>query len=547
MLSLFMVLGLITPAVNVAAETAAVKYTKVAVENPVANSWHNSGTDGGPDYAFNGNTGNWWHTNYGSTSTETNIVVTSLTNGQVNEIPAFAEIVSTRAWIGGEFDNPVDLGKFIYRSRTNTTTNWIQQWALYTANVTTDEPADTDFSLVQTGTFTSSAEQEVVLTTPVTATHFRLVAFSFNGGQATASKLEMYSVSEANTENVRLRVGQTVTYKQDGGVEVSAPNPEALNGIVTCEVVAGERIEYPYSTAKLATAAANFNGEEVKLEDCLFKFEYSSDSGTGKIYYIYNEKEGRDPIYLGHNNDVAGKPCVARRTNTFVGFNEEKMFYFTGAGNHLLFHKISGASTYLLFNKQGSADNTNNCTYFDLFIPSEEAPADSEIAGYKKLNGLNEITNGQKCLIASRADDGNYYVLYPVVNAEKYNYVAKVITYKSTAVPGVQIASEQEPKKITDCLFTFNATGTNRYNITALAGDTAVYLNHKEAGSKIPTTTNSNAVIEVVIGTGDHSDEFTFMDTASGNAGKYLQFYRGGNNGIFQFDRQNSSPKIYST
>ena len=546
MLSLFMVLGLITPAVNVAAETAAVKYTKVAVENPVANSWHNSGTDGGPDYAFNGNTGNWWHTNYGSTSTEngkTNIVVTSLTNGQVNEIPAFAEIVSTRAWIGGEFDNPVELGKFIYRSRTNTTTNWIQQWALYTANVTTDEPKDTDFSLAQTGTFTSSAEQEVVLTTPVTATHFRLVAFSFNGGQVTASKLEMYSVSEVNTENVRLRVGQTVTYKQDGGVEVSAPNPGDLNSIVTCEVVAGERIEYPYSTAKLATGVANFSGEEIELTDCLFTFNSSNDG-----YTISHTKEDGTVIYFASGasttgSDPATRPCVSSGSNlvVLVGI-DNGMFTFNNkyGGNtngYLYFHKNDSTKLHFNRNTNRSSDTDKTNTSFDLFTPDESA--DSEIKGYRKISGLDEIVSGQSYLIAAKAQDNNYYILRPIVSENKSDYVAKVITHEAPVQPAVQLASSQGNfnveglKKVSDCLFTFTFDSNvnienRRYTISAKTENgEMVYLNHRVTDKRVPTTqipNNQIAVSEVSI---EGKDFFTLFDNATPNTRSgYLYFHR---------------------
>jgi len=171
-------------------EALELAYEKVNVINPIANTW-NTGTtypnDGGPEFAFNDNTGNWWHTNYGGAE-DGNKNVSSFTNEQVSQIPAFSEISENRVWIGGEFENVMNLGKFTYRARTNNQTeNWIEQWALYTANVTTGEPTDADFVLASNGTFgqecsgTNAVDIAVELTAPVKATHFRLVAFKFNG------------------------------------------------------------------------------------------------------------------------------------------------------------------------------------------------------------------------------------------------------------------------------------------------------------------------------------------------------------------------------
>ena len=206
-LSLAMVLSAIAPATEAQAAQiteTVLTYEKVNVVNPTANTWYaqSHSTDGGPEWAFNGETGNWWHMNYGTETTE-NKHKNSLTNATVdaNNLPAFSEISSTRAYIGGAFEEAVNLGKMIYQPRTSGNTNNIGQWALYTANVT-GTPQDTDFNTIAaTGTFSGSAASEVVFTAPVEATHFRLVAFTFDNW-ATASKIEMYAAPEPKDERM---------------------------------------------------------------------------------------------------------------------------------------------------------------------------------------------------------------------------------------------------------------------------------------------------------------------------------------------------------
>ena len=469
MLSLFMVLGLLTPTMNVAAEVTTAEYEKVEVVNPVANTWNNGTTypnDGGPAFAFNGVTTNWWHTNY-STAETGNKLVGSFTNQQVSEIPAFSEISSDRVWIGGEFAEAVNLGKFSYRSRTDNTNNHMQQWALYTANVETGAPTDADFTLAATGTFGDNSKTgvETVLATPVKATDFRLVAFTFNGGQVTASNIEMYALQQVNT---KLRVGETVTYTQNCNPEVDNSNLNGLDSsIVTGKVIGGN-----CSMAKLATAKANFDGEEISLEDCLFTFNGSNGN------YTISHGEGADTIYLSHNtNATAGKPCNKNTSTVTVSFDTTlNMFTFNQNSSYLYFHKVQGTNGgNLHFDRQGSLDSSQNkCTHFDLFIPSENAPADSEIKGYQKLTG-DQIVSGQQYLIAAKAADGKYYVLNPVVDKENYEYSAQIVNNESQ----VQITFTAVAEGVTSVTvngITYNITVKNENRSVIIRDDETIYI-----------------------------------------------------------------------
>ena len=353
----------------------------------------------------------------------------------------------------------------------------------------------------------------------------------------------------ANTQEqiVNLRMGETVICKLDGGIDVDNPNLDGLNtNIATGEVIPGEKITYPYSMAKLATGTANFNGEEVDLEECLFTF---TSEGSSNGYVISHTKEDGSVIYLSHNTNPtggAGYPTNTTRAVITVGFGND-MFTFhhnnNGNGSHLFFWKNDTAKLH--FDKQGGLEGASNYrTYFDVFAPSDEAPADSEIKGYKKLTGLDQIVSGQEYLIAAKATNGNYYILNPVASGEKYNYVAQIVTHEAPEVPGVQLASAQgnfnvtELKKASDCLFTFTSTGeSNKYVISAETADgTKVYVNPKLATQKTPTTTSS-AVITVGKKSDSEPAYFTLFDNSNSANGGYLYFHRGDG----QYYNRNSS------
>ena len=107
-LSLAMVFSAFTPAftAQVNAETAVYEYEEVSVTNPVSNSWHvttETTGDGPADWAFDNKSGTHWHSNYNATEGE-NKTGSELTWTSVSTIPAYSEVASSRAWIGGEFE-----------------------------------------------------------------------------------------------------------------------------------------------------------------------------------------------------------------------------------------------------------------------------------------------------------------------------------------------------------------------------------------------------------------------------------------------------------
>jgi len=353
--------------------------------------------------------------------------------------------------------------------------------------------------------------------------------------------IPVHLTDEENYEVVNLRMGDTVTYEDESGryadTDLSGVNQE----VVDVEILVGEEITYPYSTAKLATATATFDGEEVGIEDCLFTF--TADGTTENSYVISHTTEDGGKIYLSHNTNTKGPgyPCNTTESAVTITSGNE-MFALNNNGSYLFFWKED--SQKLHFDKQTELDGENYYrTYFELYTPSENAAADSPIAGYTKLTDLSQIGSGQQYLIVAKDINNNYYALYPIADGEKYNYIAKVVTYtQAPSQLGVQLASAEqnfdvaELKKISDCLFTFTSTGeSNKYTISSQTAEgTTVYMNHRTAAtSGIPCTTNS-AVITVGTDSTNYPESFSFEDNTTSSNGKYLYFHK---NGSLRYDR----------
>ena len=354
------------------------------------------------------------------------------------------------------------------------------------------------------------------------------------------SNVTLADETPANQVKVNLKMGESVTYTQDGSIVVGEPSfSDPGQDIVSVDVIQGSVITDQYSVAKLGTDKT-FSGEEIELDECLFTFTLVENTTNG---YTISHTEGESVIYLSHNRSteqIQGYPCSNTEGTITVSFET------TNGGNFTFNHHNSNKDSYLYFRK-GSSDNlhfdrqggkdTNELyrTHFDLFIASTDASVESDIKGYEKLTSSEQIVSGQSYLIAAKAENGNYYILNPSTStSSKYAHVAQVVTYNFPNVPAVQLASGQgnftedttKQKIVNDCLFTFKKSGTtdNTYVISAKTEDgTMVYLNHRVGDKNIPTKTESKEYTVQV--KRDNSKLFNF---AADNA-QNLYFYRNGN------------------
>ena len=127
------------------------------------------------------------------------------------------------------------------------------------------------------------------------------------------------------------------------------------------------------------------------------------------------------------------------------------------AGQYLFFHDDGWSGEYYKFDRYGKAEITQ--TAFSLFV-RESGNTTSGINGYKRVQNINEIKQGEKYLIAhpgkydgntSNAADGSaWYVLHPSKSDTDYVQVAKV--YNTVL--------SSKAKRIQNGSFEYNADGS---------------------------------------------------------------------------------------
>lgn len=161
------------------------------------------------------------------------------------------------------------------------------------------------------------------------------------------------------------------------------------------------------------------------------------------------------------NIGTAKQPLKTTADTLTVAFNTviSNTFSIYSSKNYryLFFHDEGWSGEYYKFNRYGRADNTQ--TAFSLFV-RESGNTTSGINGYKRVQNINEITPGEKYLIAhpgkyngnagNAADGSAWYVLHPSKSDENYVQVAKV--YNTVL--------SSKAKRVQNGSFEYNADGS---------------------------------------------------------------------------------------
>ena len=383
------------------------------------------------------------------------------------------------------------------------------------------------------GVLTAVVDNNVLTITTKAVTNLEQVVVKMvSGEEEIAVKVDITDAE--NYEILELRPGETKTYLDKTG-NYGNTDVSSVDGNVANVTITGNSSQATIVTkAQLANATANFNGDIVDISDCLYTF-----TGSDGTYTITSADSNGTPVYLSLREAASGTFKFASENATT--FTVEKLggddtFRLqdkaaSGGGAHLYFW-INNASKLHFDRNSTYSGYENNCSFY-LYTPSADAPEDSLISGYKKVD---EIQDGGQYLIVSReATDGNSYVLHPSLGTNAYENAAKVIQVEVDVEEvkselAVQLATalgtdgfNGETRKISDCLYTFTSTGTeNQYNICGKdANGNNVYLKFRGDNSgKIGKT--EAASINVV----KHASEAKFsIQDVSGSGSGHLFFH----------------------
>ena len=344
------------------------------------------------------------------------------------------------------------------------------------------------------------------------------------------------------SENVVVGVGETKTYVDTTG---NYENAE-LTGLDTAIAeVKLSVIGNPKLQAQIATGVAAFDGAYIDIDECLYTF---TSTGTENQYTVAGKTSAGTTVYLrlddpnNQPNKADSSPITVKNGATPGTFK----LYCTTKGVHLHFYPATGKLSYdRCSNSCGVNDE------FEIFVKSNNAPADSPIEGYAKLSDLTDFATDTQYLIAKKASDGKYYLLRPVAaGSANYLHVAKLTNVKKAKEPAVQLATAMngeaanyngELAAIKNNLYTFTYTETNgnnkRYNISAVNSDgNTVYFNvdsDHDTGGKRPHQDSATSM--EIIDTGNGTFNF-YAPNGNDGEGAYVHF-RGTSDAGLYFDR----------
>lgn len=384
------------------------------------------------------------------------------------------------------------------------------------------------------------ADGEVTLTSKtVTGMEKATVTVESEGEKTT---VDVIVTDEKDYEIVDLRVGDTKTYTDKTG-NYSDSTLDGLDKNIADVTLVGEDAQAVEKQVKaqLATAQANFNGEKVSLDNCMFTFEsVANKENTYKI----SAQAGDKKVYVNHKK--APSQCVSAETETEILLESHEdgtvslkdMTEGTG-GAYLYFWK--GDTSKLHFDRYSS--DVAQC-HMELWKAAPGAKNDLGMPGYEKVTDISQLTSGTKYLITAKADDGTYYAVNPSAASSNFNHVAKVVEENVPVEEELAVAlgttkdyNDGGEKKISKCLFTFTKQGDDgTFKISAVTDDgKTVYLGPKSSSSAQKPTVATEAVITVA----KSGDGFSLEQKEGTQASGYLYFWKD-NESKLHFDRNSS-------
>ena len=187
---------------------------------------------------------------------------------------------------------------------------------------------------------------------------------------------------------------------------------------------------FPYAVANIGTTNA-YTGDEVELEDCLYKFTANNNYYRISCNNVY--------LYLGRSRKGGTYTYYANYTsnaNITVSNNNGTFTMSKRSGNTTYYLSFVTNNSYYT-----SATNTNNRANVRLYRPVNPGETSStEIPGYIQAS---TITNGTSYLIVTQ-NGGNYYLLYPSTStATNFSQTAKISSHTGTeyTITGNQVGT----------------------------------------------------------------------------------------------------------
>ena len=227
--------------------------------------------------------------------------------------------------------------------------------------------------------------------------------------------------------------------------------------------------------AKLVTETVSSSEQAVLAASDVATFTTDNKKAISDNLYTFKKVDENRYVISGHTADGSttflniGTARIPNRNVSEViklqsGRNQTVGFYGTTSNRYLYFW----FDTSRLYYDRNSTLAAPTCE-FELYKPSENAPADSPIPGYEIVNGVSGVEDGGEYLIASKVS-GNYYIMNPTLENINYKHVAKV-------------SDETFVKTAAAASTTITFTGVGNGSTSVKIGDVVYFIAVKEEGA----------------------------------------------------------------
>lgn len=263
--------------------------------------------DGTAAWAFNGKSGNWWHSRWDDSNMPSGTMTKAQGQaalGLYNDETGLDQNAEY-LYIGSGFGKVKKLKKIIYKGRSDQKSNhkhWIQKYALQVSDDGVNYryvPVAADGSLTGSFDYAANADQgEIELPEAVSAKYFRICVLTASDNYATASEIQVYCEEEKLTPQLKLTdLNGTVSYAKE---EHSAAMDGAENP-ATLDVTASEVEEDAEAGIAFSGKITAKNGESNNE-----KFDISGETPLLITFDFYSDKISATQTILGKTDEQYG-------------------------------------------------------------------------------------------------------------------------------------------------------------------------------------------------------------------------------------------------
>ena len=303
-----------------------------------------------------------------------------------------------------------------------------------------------------------------------------VVTISDGSGCVIVVKVTVTGDTVGAYEVVDLMVGESAVFKDTTG---NYGNTD-VSGVADIAQIILTGIGLDETRANLAVGNGDFTGEYINMSSSLYTFDNVSKSGTTSFTCVPTARTANGTtVYLNSTGTATIPNQTSSTTMTFALQSDGTFTIRAGERQYVYFHYNNSGQLYFNRNSTPSAGFCN----FDLYMASENAPADSPISGYVKVTSLDDITEDGQYLIAHEGIVNNasigQYVLYPYSGGYAHNHVAKA-------------TGEEAGTAVTDIVIHAVAKG----NTSIMIGDITYFINVRDKEQNMTVEQNERFLIK---------------------------------------------------